>query len=178
MNRNGELLPVEALVPRSLAWMQREFAAGRININAHGRSHVDENRYQNDRTISPFEFSSLREVETIEHLQDNLAFIKAVFGKVATGFVPPSWGYSPGVTKAVCSRFFSFVIDSYQQSKGDEECLPAGAVDDAGLLLQCVTFELLGQLLSNLNSVQQDLSIKSVPICNRWLGLGIARRQN
>ncbi len=114
MEPSGKIVPITEKVPESLRYLNQLYKQEKININAHGRSHIDEKKYLAEKTISPFEFSFITAEETREHFEENIKFIKDYFGKLPQGFVAPCWGYNLGVTKRVAGEFFSYVADSNQ----------------------------------------------------------------
>lgn len=134
MDRNGELCPLGRVVPKSAKELLSHYRDGTININAHGRSHIDEQAFVSHGNVSPMEFADLDEDETVQHLSDCRQFIKRFFGKTAAGFVPPCWGYRAHLTKEICSRYFSFVIDSAQNYRSGEDVRGLGYVDNDNLL--------------------------------------------
>lgn len=133
MGKDGLLRSLDEVAPKSCITLQKYFQQGIININAHGRSHIDEERYQIAGDISPMEFSRLNERDTEEHLEDCIVFIRRFFSKESTGFVPPSWSYHEEITKQVCQRRFKYVADSSKNFRKGKNCLPLGKVDASGM---------------------------------------------
>lgn len=146
MNAEGsKLRAIDEVVPKSAALLREYYEKGIININAHGRSHIDENLFEQTREISPLEFARLSERDTRDHLHDCIEFSKRFFAKIPNVFVPPCWGYNKGVTKKVCADFFTCVIDSAKNFRICTDCQGTGYVDDMGLLHLVETWHLGSQ---------------------------------
>ncbi len=139
---NGFLKDIADVVPKSLEYMKILSNKMKININAHGKTHLNEGSYLKDRTITPYEFNSLDRNETEQHLLDNIRFIELQFSKHPKGFVPPSWGYNNGITKHICSKYFDYIIDSSQNYRKSLEVHPLGYIDDNNLLHLIETWHL------------------------------------
>lgn len=134
LDKNNELMSVAEVVPKSCSRLKDYYKKNVINIQAHGRSHIDEEKYSRTGKISPLEFKSLSEEGTEKHLNDNVAFLKQYFNKASMGFVAPSWGYKERITKKVCAKYFSFVIDSAKNCRRLSDCFCSGHIDENGLL--------------------------------------------
>jgi len=131
---NNELLSIQDVVPQSCEILKKYHRGRVININAHGRSHVDEHKFMSSRSISPLEFSNLSVAETKFHIYDCINFISSFFEKKVSGFVPPCWSYQEGVTKNICTQFFSYIVDSGNNYRFGKDCEPMGFVDNTGML--------------------------------------------
>jgi hypothetical protein len=142
LGETGDLLPMDQVVPNSCRLLKEYYDAGVININAHGRSHIDEERYIQTKEISPFEFSHLSPEETEQHILDCTEFIERFFCRRSLGFVPPCWSYREGVTKKICRSFFSFVVDSSTNFQYGHDCPASGFIDDAGMVHIAETWHL------------------------------------
>jgi len=134
LNKNQKLISVAEVVPESCARLSAYYKRNIIDIHAHGRSHIDEEKYERTGAISPLEFTNLGKEETEKHLSDNVAFLKQYFDKSSMGFVAPSWGYNESVTKKICANFFSFVLDSSRNFRSSSDAFCSGHVDENGLL--------------------------------------------
>lgn len=113
IDRSGAVYAMDVVFPRTTAHMCRLSNNGRIVVNAHGVFHLRAEAYVRDGKIDPFEFVGLDEATTARKLDAICEFIRRVFKKEPRGFVAPSWGYEPGVTKRVASRYFDYIADSY-----------------------------------------------------------------
>ncbi|GEM_PF-3148553 len=113
IDRSGAVYAMDVVYPRTTARMRRLSNDGKIVINAHGMFHLRAEAYVRDGRIDPFEFVGLDEATTAQKLDAICEFIRRVFNKEPRGFVAPSWGYEPGVTKRVASRYFDYIADSY-----------------------------------------------------------------
>jgi len=113
LDRSGVVYTIDAVYPRTTARMQRLSQEGKIVINAHGMFHLRAEAYLRDGQIDPFEFVGLDEAATATKLDAICEFIRRVFDKEPRGFIAPSWGYEPGVTKRVAARYFDYIADSY-----------------------------------------------------------------
>jgi hypothetical protein len=128
IDRSGAVYPMDVVFPRTTARMCRLSNDGKIVINAHGMFHLQAEAYVRDGRIDPFEFVGLDEAATARKLDAICEFIRRVFDKEPRGFVAPSWGYEPGVTKRVAARYFEYIADSYDS--WDRGLTPAfGTVD-------------------------------------------------
>ncbi len=163
MGRDGTLTAIDKLVPKSISTLRSYFDRKVVNVNAHGRSHVDEECFRATRKVSPFEFQSLVANETEEHLKDCIDFIWRQFGKMATGFVPPCWGYREHLTKVQCRELFSFVIDSAANYQKGSDWPSKGFIDNSGMLHLLESWH-LGS--SNFDHTDQS-------IWNSYIGCGI-----
>lgn len=134
VDMKGALQEIDSVVPKSINKLKYYFNEGIININAHGRSHLDEASFRAMREVSPLEFPGLSDSETRDHLSDCIAFIRHFFGKKTTGFVPPCWAYREHLTKKVSADFFSFVIDSSMNYRTGNDWPTTGFVDDMGMV--------------------------------------------
>lgn len=141
-DENLNLKVVTSAVPKSCERLRDYYRKGFINVNAHGRSHIDEEKYRKTREISPMEFKYLNIEQTEKHLGDNIKFMKQYFEKLPVGFVAPSWGYHENITKAVCAKLFSFVIDSSRNFRTVDDCMGTGDIDEQGLLHLIETWHL------------------------------------
>lgn len=113
LDRFGVMYPMDVVFPRTTARMRQLTDDGKIVINAHGMFHLRAEVYLRDGHIDPFEFVGLDDAATVRKLDAICEFIRRVFNKGPRGFVAPSWGYEPGVTKRVASRYFDYIADSY-----------------------------------------------------------------
>lgn len=113
IDRSGAVYAMDVVYPRTTARMCRLSNDGKIVINAHGMFHLQAEAYVRDGRIDPFEFVGLDEATTAQKLDAICEFIRRVFNKEPRGFVAPSWGYEPSVTKRVASRYFDYIADSY-----------------------------------------------------------------
>lgn len=113
IDRSGAVYAMDVVYPSTTARMRRLSNDGKIVINAHGMFHLRAEAYVRDGRIDPFEFVGLDEAATARKLDVSCEFIRKVFEKEPRGFVAPSWGYEPGVTKRVASRYFDYIADSY-----------------------------------------------------------------
>lgn len=128
IDRSGAVYAMDVVFPQTTARMRRLSNDGKIVINAHGMFHLGAEAYVRDGRIDPFEFVGLDEAATAQKLDAICEFIRKVFEKEPRGFVTPSWGYEPGVTKRVASRYFDYIADSYDS--WDQGLTPAfGTVD-------------------------------------------------
>jgi len=128
---SGTLTSVAEIVPGSVHLLRELYSRKFININAHGRSHVDEAAFLQNGSIIPGEFSRLTDDETRTHIEDSISFIKEAFSKTAVGFVPACWSYNNSNTKKLAARYFSYLADSNQRlERGEAE--PFGAIMDTG----------------------------------------------
>lgn len=114
LDRSGVTYPMDVVFPRTTARMRQLSDDGKIVINAHGMLHLRAEVYLRDGHIDPFEFVGLDDTATASKLDTICEFIRRVFHKEPRGFVAPSWGYEPGVTKPVASRYFDYIADSYE----------------------------------------------------------------
>ncbi len=114
LDRFGVMYPMDVVFPRTIARMRQLSDDGKIVINAHGMFHLRTEVYLRDGHIDPFEFVGLDDAATVRKLDAICEFIHRVFNKEPRGFVAPSWGYEPGVTKRVASRYFDYIADSYE----------------------------------------------------------------
>jgi hypothetical protein len=113
IDRTGAVYAMDVVFPRTTARMCRFSNSGKIVVNAHGMFHLQTEAYVRDGRIDPFEFVGLDEATTAQKLDAICEFIRKVFQKEPRGFVAPSWGYEPEVTKRVASRYFDYIADSY-----------------------------------------------------------------
>jgi len=113
LDRSGAMRTLDEVFPNTTHRMRRLSDEGKILINAHGMCHLREEAYLSKGQIDPFEFVGLDEPSTVRKLNAICEFIRRVFNKEPRGFVAPSWGYEPGVTKRVASRYFDYIADSY-----------------------------------------------------------------
>jgi hypothetical protein len=113
LDPSGAMHTMDELFPNTTHRMRRLSDEGKILINAHGMCHLREEAYLSKGQIDPFEFIGLDEPSTVRKLDAICEFIRRVFKKEPRGFVAPSWGYEPGVTKRVASRYFDYIADSY-----------------------------------------------------------------
>lgn len=142
LTKNNDLLPIQDVVPKSCEILKKYHRDGVININAHGRSHIDEYEFMRSGNISPLEFSYLSVGETKFHICDCINFITSFFEKITSGFVPSCWSYQEGVTKNICKQFFSYIVDSGNNYRFGKDCKPMGFVDDTGMLHLLETWHL------------------------------------
>lgn len=133
-DRNAVLHSIDTVVPKSFTRLKYYFDKGSINVNAHGRSHLDEERFRAAREVSPQEFSGLTCEETRKHLEDCISFIERFFRKKASGFVSPCWGYREYLTKNVCADYFSFIIDSSMNYRSGKDWPKNGFLDQKGMV--------------------------------------------
>jgi hypothetical protein len=134
LDKNKKLTPVSETLPKSCSRLRDYYKRNVIDIHAHGRSHIDEEKFYRTGEISPLEFTSLSEEETKRHLSDNITILKQYFDKTAMGFVAPSWGYNGSITKKICAKYFSFVLDSSRNFRSSNDAFCSGHVDENGLL--------------------------------------------
>lgn len=128
LDRSGAAYTMDVVFPQTTARMRRLSNDGKIVVNAHGMFHLRAEAYVRDGRIDPFEFVGMDEATTAGKLDANCEFIRRVFNKEPRGFVAPSWGYEPSVTKRVASRYFDYIADSYDS--WDRGLTPAfGTVD-------------------------------------------------
>ena len=128
---SGKLIRVSEIVPESINLLKYLYSQGIININAHGRSHVDEAVFLQTGRVLPEEFFNLTDEETVSHLEESIKFIRETFGKKPTGFVPPCWSYNLSNTKKLASRYFQYLADSNQRlERGEAE--PFGSRMNSG----------------------------------------------
>jgi len=113
IDRSGAVYAIDEVFPRTTARMRRLSDSGKIVVNAHGMFHLRADVYVRDGRIDPLEFVGLDEAATARKLDAICEFIRRVFDKEPRGFVAPSWGYEPGVTKRVAARYFDYIADSY-----------------------------------------------------------------
>lgn len=113
IDRSGAVYAIDKVFPRTTARMCRLSDTGKIVVNAHGMFHLRADAYVRDGKIDPLEFVGLDEATTAGKLDAICEFIRRVFDKEPRGFVAPSWGYEPGVTKRVAARYFDYIADSY-----------------------------------------------------------------
>jgi hypothetical protein len=118
LDRSGVMYTMDAVYPRTTGRMRQLSDDGKIIINAHGMCHLRPEAYLNEGRIDPCEFVGLDEAATAGKLDAICEFIRRVFRKEPRGFVAPSWGYEPGVTKRVASRYFDYIADSYDSWRG------------------------------------------------------------
>lgn len=131
---NKILVAVDEVVPKSCSRLKDYYKRNIIDVQAHGRSHIDELKYILTEEVSPLEFTNLSEEDTEKHLNDNVAFLQQYFDKASTGFVAPSWGYKTYTTKKACAKYLSFVVDSAKNFKSSVDCFGSGHIDKNGLL--------------------------------------------
>jgi hypothetical protein len=128
IDRSGAIYPMDVVFPRATARMCRLSQSGQIVVNAHGMLHLRAEVYVRDGRIDPLEFVGLDEATTARKLDMSCEFIRKVFRREPRGFVAPAWGYEPGITKRVASRYFDYIADSYDS--WDRGLTPAfGTVD-------------------------------------------------
>lgn len=125
VERNGTFIRFDKVMPKTIRAMKEYLNRGLININAHGMIHLRLDKYLHDAVIDSKEFIGLSEEDTRIHIEENIRFIKEVFGKTPKGFVAPAWGYEPGITKKIASEYFDYIADSYDNWK-------EGRCDDFG----------------------------------------------
>lgn len=113
IDRSGAVYPMDVVFPHTTARMCRLSNDGKIVVNAHGMFHLRAEAYVRDGKIDPLEFVGLDEAATAQKLDAICEFIRRVFNKEPRGFVAPAWGYEPGMTKRVASRYFDYIADSY-----------------------------------------------------------------
>lgn len=130
IERNGTFIRFDKVMPKTIRAMKEYFNQGLININAHGMIHLRIDKYLHDGVIDSKEFIGLSEEDTRIHIEENIKFIKEVFGKTPKGFVAPAWGYEPDITKKIASEYFDYIADSFDSWKGDR-CLDFGIKDPA-----------------------------------------------
>jgi hypothetical protein len=163
MEHGGTLTEIDHLVPKSVSTLRSYFEQGVVNINAHGRSHVDEECFRATGKVTPFEFSSLSPTETKEHLADCIDFIERQFGKKATGFVPPCWGYHEHCTKEQCGKLFCFVVDSAANYRTGNDWPEKGFFDNNGML----------HLLENWHLGSRDFDHTNITTWKSYIDCGI-----
>lgn len=113
VERNGTFIRFDKVMPKTIRAMKEYLDRGLININAHGMIHLRLDKYLHGGEIDSKEFIGLSEEDTRMHIEENIKFIKEVFGKTSKGFVAPAWGYEPGITKKIASEYFDYIADSY-----------------------------------------------------------------
>jgi hypothetical protein len=131
LDADARLKRIDELVPACLSFLRARMRKARMEVGAHGRSHIDEGAFLAERRISPLEFATINEKETHEHLKECSSFIGEYFGKKPDGFVAPCWGYRDGLTKKAAAEYFGWIADSnqrFQQGKAE----PCGWVDGQG----------------------------------------------
>jgi len=128
VERNETYIRFDKVMPRTVKELKECFEKKLININAHGMTHLVVQKYLGSGVVDPQEFVGLSERDTRSHLEENIKFIKEVFGKMPRGFVAPAWGYEHGVTKKIASEYFDYIADSYDHWK-EKKCLDFGARD-------------------------------------------------
>lgn len=165
IDRSGAIYPMDVVFPRTTARMCRLSQSGQIVVNAHGMLHLRAEAYVRDGSIDPLEFVGLDEVTTAQKLDMSCEFIRKVFWKEPRGFVAPSWGYEPDVTKRVASRYFDYIADSYDS--WDRGLTPAfGTVDpDYGFVHFPETWRYGADSLNRANPVYWRQALrKGIPI--------------
>jgi len=110
--KSKRFLRLDMIMPKTVKKMIDAFNENQININSHGRSHINESGYLNSYNVDVKEFTGLSGDETREHLIDNIRMLKEVFSKDVTGFVAPAWAYQPKVTKKIAANYFRYIVDS------------------------------------------------------------------
>lgn len=163
MESDGTLSAIDHLVPKSVSTLRSYFERGVVNINAHGRSHLDEECFRTTGKVSPLEFPALDATETEEHLADCINFIARLFGKKASGFVPPCWRYREHLTKKQCSKLFSFVIDSAANYRTGSDWPKTGFIDNSGMI----------HLLENWHLGSRDFDHTDRSTWRSFIGCGI-----
>lgn len=126
---DGQIYSQDSLFPITTQKMVELYRGGKININTHGRTHINESKYLKSKILDSLEYIGLNSSETQAHLEDTVMMLKNVFGKTPTGFVAPAWGYQDGVTKEIAGNYFDYIVDKNSFYLRSEKAYPFGVND-------------------------------------------------
>ncbi len=100
--RDGAIVPIEEVWPRSIALIAESVGKGLMEPACHGLLHLDPAEHAAGR-VAPKEFLRLDRAEAGKRLDEALAWMADRLGP-ARSFIAPAWGYSEGALEAAAER--------------------------------------------------------------------------